>query len=84
MGSCTVSQCSYVGGMWSLISRSADDKRPVSVVDIGTNVEIILGNQDWIICAKVRPAWSGGQRFRDEGRQARILYIYSMVLCHGW
>lgn len=56
---------SYVGGdivAGVMGSGMAHDERLTLYMDIGTNAEIVIGNQDWLVCAacSAGPAFEGG------------------------
>lgn len=62
---CVSSVASYVGGdivAGVLASGIYKDPRLTLFVDIGTNAEIVLGNEDWLACAacSAGPAFEGG------------------------
>lgn len=62
---CVSSVSSYVGGdivAGVLASGIFKDRRLTLYIDIGTNGEIVIGNQDWLACAacSAGPAFEGG------------------------
>ena len=62
---CFPSVASYVGGdivSGTLVTNVAKDERVTLFIDIGTNGEMVLGNQDWLVSAacSAGPAFEGG------------------------
>jgi uncharacterized 2Fe-2S/4Fe-4S cluster protein (DUF4445 family) len=62
---CMPSVSSYVGGdiTAGVLASGIDDSAQLSMlVDIGTNGEIVLGDNDWLVCcsASAGPAFEGG------------------------
>ncbi|HZK25160.1 MAG TPA: ASKHA domain-containing protein [Oscillospiraceae bacterium] len=62
---CFPSVASYVGGdivSGTLVTNVAKDERITLFIDIGTNGEMVLGNQDWLVSAacSAGPAFEGG------------------------
>ncbi|HIJ69821.1 MAG TPA: DUF4445 domain-containing protein [Planctomycetes bacterium] len=61
---CVPSVAAYVGGdiVGGVLATGLNTRRDVSLfVDIGTNGEVVLGNQDWMMCASssAGPAFEG-------------------------
>ncbi len=62
---CVPSIACYVGGdvvAGTLVSGMAQSSEPSLLIDIGTNAEIVIGNQDWLVCcaASAGPTFEGG------------------------
>jgi uncharacterized 2Fe-2S/4Fe-4S cluster protein (DUF4445 family) len=62
---CFSSVASYVGGdivSGTLVTNMAKGEEIVLFIDIGTNGEMVLGNQDWLVAAacSAGPAFEGG------------------------
>lgn len=62
---CLPSVASYVGGDITagvLASGIADSPKLSMLIDVGTNGELVIGNQDWLVCcaASAGPAFEGG------------------------
>ncbi len=62
---CLPGVSSYVGGDITagvLSSHLSDSSRIGALIDIGTNGEIVLGNNEWLVCcsASAGPAFEGG------------------------
>ncbi|MHB0934849.1 MAG: ASKHA domain-containing protein [Armatimonadota bacterium] len=62
---CVPSIACYVGGdvvAGTLVSGLARSEEPSLLIDVGTNAEIVVGNQDWSVCcaASAGPTFEGG------------------------
>jgi len=62
---CVPSIACYVGGdvvAGVLASGLARSEEPSLLIDVGTNAEIVVGNQDWMVCcaASAGPTFEGG------------------------
>jgi len=62
---CVPSIACYVGGdvvAGVLVSGMAQSDEPSLFIDVGTNAEIVVGNQDWTVCcsASAGPTFEGG------------------------
>lgn len=62
---CVPSIACYVGGdvvAGVLVSGLAQSEEPSLLIDVGTNAEIVVGNQDWMVCcaASAGPTFEGG------------------------
>ena len=62
---CVPSIACYVGGdvvAGVLVSGLARSEEPSLFIDVGTNAEIVVGNQDWMVCcaASAGPTFEGG------------------------
>ncbi len=62
---CAPAAACYVGGDVAagvLVSGMARSPEPSMLIDVGTNAEIVIGNQDWLVCcsASAGPTFEGG------------------------
>ncbi|MHB1456823.1 MAG: ASKHA domain-containing protein [Armatimonadota bacterium] len=62
---CVPAVACYVGGdvvAGALISGMTRSPETAMLIDVGTNAEIVLGNQDWMVCcsASAGPTFEGG------------------------
>jgi uncharacterized 2Fe-2S/4Fe-4S cluster protein (DUF4445 family) len=83
---CMPGVSSYVGGdiTAGVLASGIDDSAKVSMLlDIGTNGEIVVGNNDWLVCcsASAGPAFEGGGT--KCGMRAVEGAVQSVSLSHG-